>query len=132
MATKVYSDISITQAIRKSLRVPAKRVLLPLGPNANPTEIVNRLQSVYRYVASCDAVIEEFYTAEQRPEESVADWGIRLEYILQKAIDKGHVVEKGKNDVLRRKFWRSLYSQELKNATQIHFEMIQDFEKLRQ
>ena len=110
MATKVYSDISITQAIRKSLRVPAKRVLLPLGPNANPTEIVNRLQSVYGYVASCDAVIEEFYTAEQRPEESVADWGIRLEYILQKAIDKGHVVEKGKNDVLRRKFWRSLYS----------------------
>ena len=65
MATKVYSDIALTQAIRKSLRVPAKRVLLPLGPTATPMEIVNRLQSVFGYVASCDAVIEEFYTAEQ-------------------------------------------------------------------
>ena len=73
MATKVYSDIALTQAIRKSLRVPAKRVLLPLGPTATPMEIVNRLQSVFGYVASCDAVIEEFYTAEQGQDESVAD-----------------------------------------------------------
>ena len=95
-------------------------------------EIVNRLQRVFGYVASCDAVIEEFYTAEQGQDESVADWGIRLEDILQKAIDKGHVIETGKNDTLRRKFWRALYSQELKNATKIHFEMIKDFELLRQ
>ena len=132
MATKVYSDIALTQAIRKSLRVPAKRVLLPLGPTTIPMEIVNRLQSVFGYVASCDAVLEEFYTAEQGQDESVADWGIRLEDILQKAIDKGHVIDTGKNETLRRKFWRSLYSQELKNATTIHFETIKDFEILRQ
>ena len=132
IATKVYSDIALAQAIRKSLRVPAKRVLLPLGPTATPMEIVNRLQSVFGYVASCDAVIEEFYTVEQGQDESVADWGIRLEDILQKAIDKGHVIETGKSDTLRRKFWRALYSQELKNATKIHFETIKDFELLRQ
>ena len=102
--------------MRKSLRVPAKKVLLPLGPTATPMEILNRLQSVFGYVASCDAIIEEFYTSEQMPDESVADWGIRLEDILQKAIDKGHKIETSKNDTLRRKFWRSLYSQELKNA----------------
>ena len=83
MATKVYSDIALTQAIRKSLRVPAKRALLPLGPTATPREIVNCLQSSYGYVASRDAVIEEFYTAEQGQDESVSDWGIRLEEILQ-------------------------------------------------
>ena len=131
IAAHRYSDLAITQAMRKSLRVPAKKVLLPLGPTATPMEILNRLQSVFGYVASCDAIIEEFYTSEQMPDESVADWGIRLEDILQKAIDKGHKIETSKNDTLRRKFWRSLYSQELKNATKIHFETIKDFDELQ-
>ena len=93
--------------------------------------IENSLQSVFGYVASCGAVIEQFCTAEQGQYKSIADWGIRLENILQKAIDN-HVIETEKNETLRRKFFRSLYSQELTNATQIHFETINDFEKLRQ
>ena len=51
---------------------------------------------------------------------------------MKKAIDKTHVIETGKNDTLRRKFWRALYSKKPRNATKIHFETIKDFELFQQ
>ena len=75
-------------------------------------------------VASGESVLQEFYTASQKAEESVTMWGLRIEEILQKAIDKGHVTKEQRNDMLRTKFWRSLYSTDLKNATRVYFEQI--------
>ena len=54
-----------------------------------------------------------------------------IEEILKKAIDKGHVSPEQKNTMLKTKFWRALYSTELKNATRVHFESIESFELLR-
>ena len=39
--------------------------------------------------------------------------------------------ENRKNEMLRSKFWRSLYNQDLKNATKIYHETIKEFEELR-
>ena len=82
-------------------------------------------------VASGESVLQEFYTACQKSDESVTLWGIRIEEILKKAIDKGHVSPEQKNTMLKTKFWRALYSTELKNATRVHFESIESFELLR-
>lgn len=48
-------------------------------------------------------------------------WGIRLEEIFQKAKDKGHVTDEQKDQMLKNKFWRGLYSSDLKNATRVFF-----------
>lgn len=82
-------------------------------------------------VASGESVLQEFYTSSQKQDESVALWGIRIEEILQKAIEKGHVTPEQKNSMLKTKFWRALYSSELKNATRVHFESTENFELLR-
>ena len=131
IAAKIYPEISISQAIRKSLKGQAKKVLLPMGPTATPSDIIKKLESVFGNVASGEAVLQEFYTAEQSADETVADWGLRLEEIIRKALDKGHVEEASKNEMLRNKFWRSLYNQDLKNATRIYFESEKRFEELR-
>ena len=131
LIAKIYSNIDIAQAIRKALRGQAKKVLLTMGPSAKPQDMVKRIESVFGNVASGEAVLQEFYTAQQDVAESVADWGLRLEEILQKAIDKGHVKEDSKNEMLRSKFWRSLHDQDLKNATKIYHETITTFEELR-
>lgn len=131
IAAEIYSNIDIAQAIRKALKGQAKKVLLTMGPSAKPQDMVKRIESVFGNVASGEAVLQEFYTAQQGVDESVADWGLRLEEILQKAIDKGHVKEDSKNEMLRSKFWRSLYDQALKNATKIYHETIKSFEELR-
>lgn len=46
IATEIYSDVSIAQAIRKALKGQAKKVLLTMGPLAKPSDMVNRIESV--------------------------------------------------------------------------------------
>ena len=130
IASKKYSDFVISQTIRKSLRVPAKRVLLAMSTTASSRDIISRLENVYGNVACGQAVVQEFYTAVQSAEENVAEWAVRLEEILKRAVDKGQIVKDSRDEILRSKFWRGLYSQDLKNATKIYYESEKNFEKL--
>ena len=131
--TKVYNEHPeiVNQAIRNSLKGQARKVLVTLGPEASNKAIKEKLESVFGNVASGESVLQEFYTAKQAQNESVALWGIRIEEIIQKAIEKGHIIPQQKNEMLRTKFWRALYSIDLKNATRVHFESVQNFELLR-
>lgn len=126
-----YKDTEIAQAIRKSLKGQAKKVLLPMGTSATVSTIMDRLEGVFGNVATGESVLQEFYTATQKSDESVTAWGLRLEEILQKAVDKGHVRLDEKNDMLKTKFWRCLRSDRLKTATRIHYETMSSFELLR-
>jgi hypothetical protein len=47
--------------------------------------------------------------------QSVADYGMKLESILQKVYDTGILNPKVKNDMLRARFWSSLRDPALKN-----------------
>ena len=62
---RIHSEHIIAQAIRKSLRGQAKRVLLPLGPTANIEEILNHLEGVFGNVATGESVLQEFYASSQ-------------------------------------------------------------------
>ena len=46
-----------------------------MGPKATSRQILSRLQSIFGNVASGEAIMQEFYTAEQRFDESTVDWG---------------------------------------------------------
>ncbi|MEW8547742.1 MAG: hypothetical protein AB2693_29895, partial [Candidatus Thiodiazotropha sp.] len=126
-----YHEDTVNQSIRNSLKGQARKVLVTLGAQATNAQIIEKLESVFGNVASGESILQEFYTATQKPNESVALWGIRIEEILQKAIEKGHVNSQQKNGMLKNKFWRALYDKDLKNATRVHFEAIESFELLR-
>ena len=127
---KMYSKYVIGQAIRKSLRGQAKRVLLPMGVTATIEDIMDRLESVFGNVATGMSTLQEFFTSSQKEQETVAAWGLRLEEIMQRAIDKGQVRTEEKNNLLRDKFWRSLRSERLRSATKYEFRTVLDFEQL--
>lgn len=129
-AAKIYPDISIAQAMRKSLSGRAKSVLQGMLPTAGPNDIIARLESNFGNVASGEAMLQEFYTAQQRFDEDIVDWGLRLENILQRAIEKEKVTG-DRNDMLKSKFWRSLHSQDLKNATKMYKDSMKSFEEFR-
>ena len=74
--------------------------------------------------------MQEFSIASQQQEESVSEWALRLEEIIKHAIDKGQIKEDEKNDLLKDKFWRSLRSERLKNATRLDFRTIENFKQL--
>ena len=126
-----YSESMVAQAIRKSLRNPAKKVLLPLGTAASVDTMMDKLEGVFGNVAKGQLVLKEFYTAAQLETETVTAWGLRLEEILQKAIEKGYVKKEQRNNMLKEQFWTALMSEHLKNATRVKYEFIEDFELLR-
>ena len=61
----------IAQPVRKSLRNPAKKVLLPLGTTAAVDTIMDKLDGVFGNVAKGQSVLKEFYTAAQMESETV-------------------------------------------------------------
>ena len=129
---KSYPDYVPNQAICNSLKGPARKALITLKPNASSADIINKLESVFGNIASGESVLQEFYTASQKPDESVTMWGLRIEEFLQRAIEKGHVTQEQRKKMLRTKFWRVLYSTDLQNATRVYYHEIKEFELLRE
>lgn len=109
----------------------ARKALATLDPLTNSDGIISKLESLFGNVASGLSVLQEFFTAVQREDESVTMWGLRIEEILQRAMEKGEVPPERKNHLLKDKFWRSLHSLDLKIATKVYFDKVTDFEVLR-
>ena len=129
--SKVYPDYIVSQAIRNSLKGQARKALSTLDPLTNSDGIISKLESLFGNVASGLSILQEFFTAAQNSDETVTMWGLRIEEILQRAIEKGEVPSERRNHLLKDKFWRSLHSFDLKIATKVYFDKITDFEVLR-
>ena len=131
LKSKVYPDYIVTQTIRNSLKGQARKVLSTLDPLTDSIGILSKLESLFGNVASGLSVLQEFFTAAQREDESVTMWGLRIEEILQRAIVKREVTPERKNHLLKDKFWRSLHSLDLKIASKVYCDKCSDFEVLR-
>ena len=127
----ILPDYIVGQYIRNSLKMPARNTLMTLGPLASSQEMLDKLTSVFGNVASAQSIMQEFYTAVQQPQESTAMWSLRLEEIAQRLSEKSPMTAEQKNEMLRERFWRSLYDTDLQNATQVYYHQITSFEELR-
>ena len=131
--SKAYSELTVNQTLRNSLRGQARKVVNNLRPDVSTAEIIAKLERVFGNVASGASIVQEFYNAYQKPDESTTNWGLRLEELFEKARDKGHVVQEQKELMLRNKFWRDLHRQDLKAITHVYFVSDDiDFETLRE
>jgi len=126
---KHHHPAAIIEALRRSLRGEAARVAMRLGPSASLTEIVVKLDSVYGNVDEASIVMGRFYSARQQPGESVADWGCRLEDLLEVAVDAGKVMQSEKDELLRSMLWAGLDST-LKDVTRHLLDSVPTFDKL--
>ncbi|XP_053372782.1 trichohyalin-like [Mercenaria mercenaria] len=71
-----YSEIVVMQAIRKSLKDQAKRIMLHLGPNTTVEEILLKMEDAFGNVASKDSILSPFFMAEQEENETIVEWGL--------------------------------------------------------
>ncbi|XP_053406322.1 trichohyalin-like [Mercenaria mercenaria] len=115
----LYEENILRQAIINSLCGHIRKILLTMSPDATIQQIISKLEGIYGNIRSAESVLSEFYMSKQRKEENVSEWGLRLESILQRAIEKGHIKEEQREDMLKARFWRHLYSEDLKNATRL-------------
>ena len=130
MREKSHSENTILQAVRRSLKGFAGRTLLSLGEKVTLQQILEKLDGIYGIVYSGEAIMQQFYTESQKTGESAAVWACRIEDLLQRAVEKGHIAVSAKNDMLRNKFWTGLVDDRLKNASRHKYDTVKDFGEL--
>ncbi|XP_063448288.1 uncharacterized protein LOC134727828 [Mytilus trossulus] len=86
-----YSDSVVLQSVRGSLKGKARSLLLSLSEHASPQQILDKLEGVYGNVYTSEALLEEFYKETQQQNQTVADFGMTLESIIQPAVEKDSV-----------------------------------------
>jgi hypothetical protein len=125
----MYPDHILHEAIRTRLKGKARTVLLHLGEWTTISDVIAELEAIYGNVFTSEHLKEQFYCARQEPNESLAEYSLRLEQILTNA--NLHLDKYAKNDMLRNCLWSGLRNDELRNVSRYKFESIQDFIVLR-
>ena len=125
-----YPRGKISEAIRRSLKGDASRVAMYLGPGAPIEQLLDKMESIYGTVECKESIYQEFYSARQKEDENVTDWGIRLENILHRAVRVTDMDRNDEDDMLRNMFWVGL-KDSLKFISGHKFDSIQTFDELR-
>lgn len=71
------------QALRRSLRSSAARVVMGLGNDVSVKFILEKLDGIYGEVDRSEDLLASYYSTSQKEGETVAAWGCRLENILR-------------------------------------------------
>ena len=62
---------------------------------------------------------------------NLAEYGMKLESIIQSAVEKGDISIVAKNQMLKSTFWSGLRDPLLKNSSRYKFDTTKDFDQLR-
>ena len=120
----------LLQAMRKSVKGEASKVLMRLGNEITFGEVMKKFESVYGIIESKEHILANFYSARQMESEDITAWSCRLEDLLSRAIDQ-HLVDKAKaNDMLKAMIFTGMRP-ELKNICGYVVEKIDNFDELR-
>ncbi|VDH91924.1 Hypothetical predicted protein [Mytilus galloprovincialis] len=127
---KTHKKEAVLQAIRRSVRGEASKILMRLGTEVTIDTIMEKFESVYGVVDTKESLLAKFYSAKQKVDEDITSWSCRLEDILSQAVDRKLVKPTDTNDMLRSMFWTCM-RQDLKDISGYKFETVNDFDKFR-
>lgn len=130
LADGTYSETQILQSARKSLRGEAAGVSLRMRTEGSIHDLLEKLEAVYGAVELGETLLSQFYSAQQKEQESVATWGCRVEDLLDKARRRGQVASEAMEEMLRTKFWTGLRP-ELKASSRHKFDTVKHFDTLK-
>ena len=128
LKTGIYQEAMIITNIRRSLRGRAADVLLAMGSDVTVMQILDKFDVRFGDIFPTDVTLEQFFTARQLPNESMAAWGCRLEDLLNRVRDPSSA--SAARSMLRSRYWSGIYSDRFRNALRHHFDDGADFESL--
>ena len=85
---KTYSDSALREGIQHSLRGAAADTVRNLGPDVPLDTIIKKFTIVYGNVKSFDLLMQNFYHADQREEESIPSFATQMEGLLSQIWDR--------------------------------------------
>ncbi|KAH3795467.1 hypothetical protein DPMN_149019 [Dreissena polymorpha] len=110
----IYAEHVVKQGLRRALKGQAKKKMLHMLADATVDEIMTELEDNFGNVAML----------QQETGESVTQWGLRLEEMLLQVTRKTKIDDEERRVMLKK-------SEELRNATRVHFENNVPYEELR-
>ena len=126
---KRFSEQSILNAARLSLRGDASKVAVRLGTDVTVQQLVDKMKNLYGTIDSGEELLARFYSASQEPTESVVQWSCRLEDLMEPAIQAKHFNRETAKEPMRNKFWGGL-KHPLKELSSHKFDRIDVYEDL--
>ena len=126
-----HSKPVVLQAIRNSLRGKARSLIVTLPDGITPQQMVEKLDGVYGNVSNHEAVMENFYKQRQEEGETLADFGMRLESLIQVPYERKKIFSAARNEMLCSKFFTGIRDPMLQNAVRYKYDTIKDFDTFR-
>ena len=116
---KNHCDSDILRAIHRAVTGNAADIVMRLGLNATLEQVLAKFEHVFGSVSSSEKLLCDFYSAQQKSSESIAEWSCRLEDLLS---HKKLQSMSQRDIMLKSKFFSGLYSTSIKNAIRHKFE----------
>lgn len=109
----------ILRAIHRSVTGIAADTLMRLGLEATVSQVLDKFEHIFGTVVSSEKLLADFYTAQQKSSESVAEWSCRLEEILSQpqlvlSVDQ-------RRNMMKSRFFHGLSSEPVRNAIRHRF-----------
>ena len=114
--------------MRYSLKGRAAEVLLSMGDAESVREVVDKFDVRFGDILPTDVTLEQFFSAEQWPMESMSSWAYWLEELLDQIRQPASLT--AARGMLRSRFWTGIQSGQIKNALRCHFDQGAPFEEL--
>ena len=125
-----YPLALIRQSIRNSLRGKARSILVTMGEDVTHESTVQKLESIFGNVCDKEALLETYYKQSQNADESIAEFGMRLQNLLQIPMERGLISVSERNSMLCSKFFSGLRNPLLQTAIRFKYQNTTDFDEL--
>ena len=117
---ETFSDNDVSRVIHQSVTGNAAEAVMRLGKEATVTQILDKFENLFGTVVSEEKLLADFYTSQQKPSESIADWSCRLEDLVSHP--KLKLSPENHEKMLKSRFFYGLHSDVIKNAIRHKFE----------
>lgn len=108
-----HGENEVRRAIHESVTGMAAEILTRLGQEATVNQILSKFQNIFGTVVSDQKLLADFYTAQQKSNESIAEWSCRLEeYLCHPNLNN----LTSKNNMLKTRFFSGLFSDAIANS----------------
>lgn len=104
----------IRRAMQKSLFGSAADSFMSVEKETSVNDILNKFDKLFQPSEDVEAIFSKFYSAVQESTESISDWYIRLESILD--VSSVGLSKEQKENMIRSRFWKGLAKEIIRNG----------------
>lgn len=87
LAEDIYQEEQILTGIRRSVKGSAADKLRRIGYGSSVEQVLDKLEKSYGIIETVEGIMKQFYTCEQRDNETVESYASRLEDLFEKAVE---------------------------------------------